>query len=120
MLALCLPLLRLPFDARSMNELKNKVILAKFSPLNAGQPYSPSLVNICHALLNRDPRKRPTCAAILNSPEAEPWLNAIPEAVRQPLPPLNGPAGEGGVLGLNDGGCGRGYMGARGGGYMGV
>jgi hypothetical protein len=36
-----------------MNELKNKVILAKFPPVTPGAPYSPALVNICHALLNR-------------------------------------------------------------------
>lgn len=36
-----------------MNELKNKVILARFPPVTPGAPYSPALVNICHALLNR-------------------------------------------------------------------
>lgn len=50
---LLLPSCRLPFDARSMNELKNKVILARFPPVTPGAPYSPALVNICHALLNR-------------------------------------------------------------------
>jgi hypothetical protein len=44
---------------------------------------------VAHALLNKDPRRRPTCAAILNSSEAAPWLHAIPDAVRCPLPPLD-------------------------------
>ncbi|WIA15752.1 hypothetical protein OEZ85_002367 [Tetradesmus obliquus] len=80
---------RLPFEARSLNELKNKIILGSFAPLRPGQPYSAGLVAVCHALLNKDPRRRPTCAAILNSSEAAPWLHAIPDAVRCPLPPLD-------------------------------
>jgi serine/threonine protein kinase len=81
--------LRLPFEARSLNELKNKIILGSFAPLKPGQPYSAGLVAVVHALLNKDPRRRPTCAAILNSSEAAPWLHAIPDAVRCPLPPLD-------------------------------
>lgn len=83
------PPCRLPFEARSLNELKNKIILGSFAPLRPGQPYSAGLVAVCHALLNKDPRRRPTCAAILNSSEAAPWLHAIPDAVRCPLPPLD-------------------------------
>jgi hypothetical protein len=57
----------------------------------------PGLADHCLCLAlsfqhSREPKKRPTCAQILNSPEAEPWLNTIPESVRQPLPPLVGPA----------------------------
>jgi serine/threonine protein kinase len=84
-----LVILRLPFEARSLNELKNKIILGSFAPLKPGQPYSAGLVAVAHALLNKDPRRRPTCAAILNSSEAAPWLHAIPDGVRCPLPPLD-------------------------------
>eukprot|EP00877_Chromochloris_zofingiensis_P014370 jgi/Chrzof1/9187/Cz03g39050.t1 len=83
---------KLPFDARSINELKNKVIMGAFQALAPGT-YSSGLVSLCHALLSRDPRKRPTCAAMLNSPEAAAWMHAIPAAVRQPLPPLHAPGG---------------------------
>lgn len=80
---------RLPFEARSLNELKNKIIMGTFAPLKPGAPYSAALVAVCHALLNKDPRKRPTCAAVLNSSEAAPWLYTIPEPVRCPLPALD-------------------------------
>lgn len=80
---------RLPFDARSLNELKNKIIMGSFLPLTPNAPYSAGLVAVCHALLSKDPRKRPTCAAILNSREAARWLHTIPEPVRMPLPPLD-------------------------------
>jgi len=63
--------------------------MGSFQPLVAGAPYSAALVTVCHALLNKDPRKRPTCAAILNSSEAAPWLHMIPEPVRLPLPALD-------------------------------
>jgi hypothetical protein len=82
-------LFRLPFDARSLNELKNKIIMGSFVPLTPNAPYSAGLVAVCHALLSKDPRRRPTCAAILNSREAAPWLHTVPEAVRLPLPPLD-------------------------------
>lgn len=85
---------RLPFDARSLNELKNKIIMGSFVPLAPGAPYSAGLVAVVHALLSKDPRRRPTCAAILNSREAAPWLHTIPEAVRLPLPPLDAGPGE--------------------------
>lgn len=80
---------RLPFDARSLNELKNKIIMGSFAPLTPNAPYSAGLVAVCHALMSKDPRRRPTCAAILNSREAAPWLHTIPEAVRLALPPLD-------------------------------
>jgi hypothetical protein len=82
-------LFRLPFDARSLNELKNKIIMGSFVPLTPNAPYSAGLVAVCHALLSKDPRRRPTCAAILNSREAAPWLHTVPEAVRLPLPTLD-------------------------------
>lgn len=80
---------RLPFDGRSLSELKHKIILGSFAPLVPGAPYSGALVALVHALLSKDPDRRPTCAAILNSTEAAPWLHTIPDAVRLPLPPLD-------------------------------
>lgn len=94
----CLPSHRLPFDARSLNELKNKIIMGSFVPLTPNAPYSAGLVAVCHALLSKDPRKRPTCAAILNSREAAPWLHTVPEVVRLPLPPLDAGPSESGVV----------------------
>jgi hypothetical protein len=63
--------------------------MGSFAPLTPNAPYSSGLVAVCHALLSKDPRKRPTCAAILNSREAAPWLHTVPDAVRLPLPPLD-------------------------------
>jgi hypothetical protein len=66
-----------------------------FTPLAPGAPYSAGLVAVAHALLSKDPRKRPTCAAILNSREAAPWLHTLPEPVRLPLPALDAGPGLG-------------------------
>ncbi|KAI8469575.1 MAG: kinase-like domain-containing protein [Monoraphidium minutum] len=92
---------RLPFDARSIKELQAKVVAGRFSPLAPGA-YSAPLVGLCHALLSRDPRQRPTCAAVLNSPEAAGWMASVPAAVRLPPPPVaaggGGGAGGGGAL----------------------
>ena len=88
---------RLPFDARSLPELKHRVIMGSFVPLTPGSPYSPALVGLVHALLSKDPRRRPTAAAILNSAEAAAWLHTLPADVRLPLPPPDTPLGEANV-----------------------
>lgn len=72
---------RLPFDGRSLSDLKAKVVAGRFAPIPPGS-YSQELTSICHTLLTRDARGRPTCAAILASPEAAKWMHAVPEAVR--------------------------------------
>lgn len=68
--------------------------MGSFVPLTPNAPYSAGLVAVCHALLSKEPRKRPTCAAIVNSREAAPWLHTVPEAVRMPLPLLDAGPGE--------------------------
>ncbi|GBF91611.1 hypothetical protein Rsub_04351 [Raphidocelis subcapitata] len=93
---------RVPFDGRSINELKVKIIGGRFPPLAPGT-YSAPLVGLAHALLSRDPRQRPTCAAILNSPEAAAWMHTVPAPVRLPPPPVNG---GGGLHGAGGGGGG--------------
>eukprot|EP00775_Hariotina_reticulata_P014593 gene14593-14724_t len=50
---------RLPFDGRSLNELKNRIIMGSFQPLVTGAPYSAALVTVCHALLSKDPPQAP-------------------------------------------------------------
>ncbi|KAG1667554.1 hypothetical protein FOA52_014634 [Chlamydomonas sp. UWO 241] len=70
---------KLPFMARSMEAMKQAVCNSKFTPIPASSGYSEALREMANALISREPRKRPTPADILASPEAQKWGHVMPQ-----------------------------------------
>eukprot|EP01023_Acetabularia_acetabulum_P009129 TRINITY_DN14038_c0_g1_i2.p4 TRINITY_DN14038_c0_g1~~TRINITY_DN14038_c0_g1_i2.p4 ORF type:complete len:144 (-),score=37.41 TRINITY_DN14038_c0_g1_i2:206-637(-) len=70
---------KVPFDARSINELRAKVTAVQYTPLDpAKYKYSPTLLNLVKNLLNKDPSKRPKCVDILGTPEISKKMVLLP------------------------------------------
>lgn len=58
--------LRLPFDARSMDELRKKIKAGTYSPLPGN--YSEGIKSIINKCLTKNPSLRPTAESLLNHP----------------------------------------------------
>lgn len=69
---------RVPFEARSMAELKSKVMAGKVQPITA--PYSNAMKNICMSMMQLDPAKRPSLTELLNVSEVQDKLGSVPGA----------------------------------------
>ena len=59
-------LCRVPFEARSMAELRTKVMAGRFKPITPGK-YSADLINLMGQLLQVNPQRRPEVSKILAS-----------------------------------------------------
>lgn len=70
--------LKVPFEARSMAELKSKVMAGRVQPVSG--PYSNALKNICMSMMQLDPAKRPSLTELLNVPEVQSRLARVPGA----------------------------------------
>ena len=57
---------RVPFEARSMAELRTKVMAGRFKPITPGK-YSADLINLMGQLLQVNPQRRPEVSKILAS-----------------------------------------------------
>lgn len=57
---------RVPFEARSMAELRTKVMAGRFKPISPGK-YSADLINLMGQLLQVNPQRRPEVSKILAS-----------------------------------------------------
>lgn len=70
--------LKVPFEARSMAELKTKVMAGRVQPVTGN--YSNALKNICMSMMQLDPAKRPSLTEILNVPELQTRIGKVPGA----------------------------------------
>jgi len=68
---------KLPYLARSMEEMRKLVTGGKLTPISPGV-YSADIIQLCHSLLSLDVRKRPTPDQILNSQAAVRWMYTLP------------------------------------------
>ena len=57
---------RVPFEARSMAELRTKVMAGRYKPITPGK-YSADLINLMGQLLQVNPQRRPEVSKILAS-----------------------------------------------------
>jgi hypothetical protein len=70
--------LQVPFEAKSMGELKGKVMSGSNPPITT--QYSPALKGLCVSMMQLDPAKRPTLTELLNVPEVNKRLSQVPGA----------------------------------------
>lgn len=68
----------MPFEAKSMPELKAKVMSGRPPAFNT--QYSTALKNLCLSMMQFDPARRPSLTELLNVPEVEQRLASVPGA----------------------------------------
>lgn len=70
----------MPFQAKSLPELKKKVITGEFKELGSSGNYSPALKALCMSMLRSDINKRATMRDILDTPDVQQRLMNVPGA----------------------------------------
>lgn len=70
--------LQVPFEAKSMPELKAKVMSGRPPAFNT--QYSTALKNLCLSMMQYDPARRPSLTELLNAPEVSHRLPTLPGA----------------------------------------
>ena len=71
---------QVPFQAKSMSELKSKVIAGSYKGFGSSCTYSPALKNLCTSMLQIDVSQRATVSEILSTPEVQQRLMNVPGA----------------------------------------
>uniref|UniRef100_A0A061SDG9 non-specific serine/threonine protein kinase n=1 Tax=Tetraselmis sp. GSL018 TaxID=582737 RepID=A0A061SDG9_9CHLO len=66
---------KVPFEARSIQELRSKVCRGRFAPISAR--FTPELANIVYSLLTVDPSSRPNIDQVLASPIVRHYTNIL-------------------------------------------
>ncbi|KAF5837626.1 kinase-like domain-containing protein [Dunaliella salina] len=80
--------LTVPFEARSMNELRYKVLRSTYPPITGG--YSRDYIAMVTACLDPNPDRRPSMEMILNSPAVRSRMYLVPrEGMQQPPRPAS-------------------------------
>ena len=67
---------QVPFSGKSMPELKRNVCEGRYAPITAN--YSSELKQLCMDMLTVDAAKRPTVAALIQRPEIQAKMRALP------------------------------------------
>jgi len=76
--------LKVPFEARNINELRTKVTRGVFPPMPASA--DPELVAIVKECLQQDPARRPTLEQLLTRPSVQAKMGLLPVPAHQAFP----------------------------------
>jgi hypothetical protein len=68
---------RVPFDAKSINELRSNILAGNYKPVTPGK-YSEELMKLMASMLVQNPAKRPTLDLIFARPTMQKMLAVLP------------------------------------------